>query len=128
MSDWNPETTPNFTREEMACNCGFCGNSCEMRQDFMEKLQTMRDMLGQPVTMNSGYRCARHPNERHKPEPGSHTQGQAGDLKVESASIGFELLDAAIKVGMVGIGVANGFLHVDSGHDTKQRPALWGGY
>jgi len=124
MTPWNSDDTPNFTRQEMACRCGQCGSRQDMDGAFMAKLQAMRTMLG-PLTINCGFRCPLHPDERAKERPGSHAQGMAADIAVTHGTSRFDLVHAAMAVGMVGIGVGNGFIHVDSGHDHAPRPALW---
>lgn len=123
--NWNPETTPNFTPEELGCKCGHCDGSAHMQQSFMMLLQEMRNILGYGLPMNSGYRCSLHPEEVEKEQPGAHNQGTAGDIKVSGAKMRYEVIKAAIEVGMVGLGVANGFVHVDSGHLYVERPAAW---
>jgi len=124
MSDWNPETTPNFKISELACRCGKCGAQCQMKQSHMEKLQAMRDILGR-VDAASGYRCPQHPEEQKKATPGAHAQGTATDIKVSNSAHRYQVIDAAYAVGMVGICVYDTFIHVDSGHETMPRPAMW---
>jgi uncharacterized protein YcbK (DUF882 family) len=123
MSAWNPETTPNFTRVEMACNCG-CGE-CEMRQDFMDMLQALRRAYGKPLSITCGYRCPNHPDEASKANPGSHAQGRAADIRCTDAGMRDELLRRAYDCGMSGKGIAKGFIHLDNGHDFQARPAVW---
>jgi len=124
MSNWNPETTPNFTFEEMSCRCENCGGEVHMRQEFMEKLQAMRTMLG-PIKINSGYRCRKHPDEAKKDKPGAHNQGRAADIATADGYSRYKVLHAAFAVGMQGTGVANSFIHVDDGHDFAPRPTQW---
>lgn len=121
---WNPETTPNFSVAEMACKCGECGGLCDMRQSHMEKLQAMRNITG-PLTVTSGYRCPLHPEEAKKQRFGAHAQGKATDIAIYNAAHRFKVIKAALDVGMVGLGIANSFVHVDSGHDNASRPASW---
>ncbi|MBL4820176.1 MAG: DUF882 domain-containing protein [Gammaproteobacteria bacterium] len=124
MSDWNPETTPNFSLQEMCCKCGKCGGQCEMKQSHMSRLQGMRNILG-PLRVTSGYRCPQHPEEQKKATPGAHAQGTATDLQTSNSGSRFKYVQAAVKVGMQGIGLYTNFVHVDSGHETMARPALW---
>lgn len=124
MADWKPELTPNFTPSEMACKCGTCGGLADMKHSFMMKLQAMRDELG-PLSIASGFRCAEHPEEKRKEKIGSHGQGGAADLKAKGGGHKYKIIESALKVGMVGIGVANSFIHVDDGHLYAGRPAVW---
>ena len=95
-----------------------------MDHEFMLKLQAMRDKLG-PMSITSAYRCDKHPEEIRKQNPGAHAQGLAADIQAGGAEHRFLILDAAFDVGMVGIGTANSFIHVDSGHRYANRPAQW---
>ncbi|MEC9266695.1 MAG: D-Ala-D-Ala carboxypeptidase family metallohydrolase [Pseudomonadota bacterium] len=125
MSDWNPETTPNFSPAEMACKCGTCGGLHDMRQDFMVRLQAFREAIGRPLTVTSGYRCPKHPEEARKATPGAHGQGQAVDLACNDAGLRHEMVCLAMAQGFPGVGVAKTFIHLDGGHDSARRPALW---
>jgi len=118
---WNPEMTPSFSVTEMRCKCG-CGEA-PMDGDFMAKLQALRDRVG-PLQVNSGYRCPDHPVEAKKQTPGAHAHGLAADIKPLKVGI-YEATKEAFDIGFVGIGIENGWLHVDSGHPHKHRPAMW---
>ncbi|WP_417448344.1 D-Ala-D-Ala carboxypeptidase family metallohydrolase [Idiomarina abyssalis] len=126
MLKWNPADTPNFSTKEMACKCGKCGGKSEMDPEFMARLQRLRDLLG-PLSINSGYRCPQHPEEIKKARPGAHSTGHAADIKANNGAHRFKILEAAFAVGMKGIGVANGYIHVDDGHPDPNvsRPTQW---
>jgi len=124
MTLWQSETTPNFSLSEMACKCGKCKSECNMQQEFMERLQIMRAHLG-PMVVTSGYRCPLHPEEAKKARPGAHAQGQAADIAAVDGEHRFKILQEAVRAGMVGIGIANSFIHVDDGHDSASRPWQW---
>ena len=126
MLKWNPEDTPNFPKHEMACKCGKCGGLADMNPEFMTKLQMMRNLIG-PLSINSGFRCAMHPEEVKKGKPGAHSVGRAADIKAANGQQRFKILEAAFAVGMKGIGVANGYIHVDDGHPDPNipRPTQW---
>jgi len=95
-----------------------------MKQEFMEKLQAMRTMLG-PIKINSGYRCRKHPEEAKKDNPGAHNQGLAADIQATDGYTRFKVLQAAFRCQMQGIGIANSFIHVDDGHEFAPRPTQW---
>jgi len=123
MADWNPEHTPNFTSAEMACKCGQCGGKAGMDADFMLALQSLRDRVG-PMKITSGYRCPIHPEEAKKSAPGSHAEGKAADFEPLRTTIR-SALKHALDIDFPGIGLAKSFIHVDGGHPTATRPALW---
>lgn len=82
----------NFRRSEFACKCG-CGFD-GIDPALAEICQTIRDAIGEPITINSGCRCAAH-NRKVGGVPNSyHTQGLAADL---SCSRGAGDLFAAIR-------------------------------
>ena len=45
----------NFTRKDFKCPCG-CSRQM-VDSELVEKLQTIRDKLGKPIKVTSGYRC-----------------------------------------------------------------------
>lgn len=95
-----------------------------MDADFMARLQAMRDKFG-PITITSGFRCPKHPEEWKKRLPGSHAQGLAADIRVWDGRRRYDIMRLAFEVGMVGVGVADRFVHVDAGHANAARPASW---
>ena len=124
INDWKPELTPSFTPSEMACRCSNCDGAAKMSHDFMMKLQAIRDDVW-PLAITSGYRCPRHPEETRKANPGAHAQGKAADIGTTNSAQRFKILEAALKHGMIGIGTAKSFIHVDDGHAYATRPAQW---
>ena len=72
--------TKNFKVSEFACK--HCGEN-KIDQKVLDICQTIRDELGVPVRVNSGYRCEKH-NARVGGVKGSfHTKGLAADLSCE---------------------------------------------
>ena len=71
--------------------------------------------LGFLLSLRAGYRSPRHSLEAKKPNGGGqHTTGRAADIAVSSGDQRYRLVAAAIKLGFSGIGVAKGFVHVDT--------------
>ena len=86
---------------------------------LVTKLQALRDVLGRPVTVTSGYRCPTHNRNIGGATQSRYMQGQAADLVVAGVSPA-QVTQAAEKVGFGGIGVyASGFTHVDIGPKRK---------
>jgi len=128
-----------FTYNEMACKCG-CGKS-EMDQEFMNLLDSVRDLMGKPLIITSGYRCPNHPAEKRKQKSGAHSKGKAADIAVmrEDAHKLLEVVarfnDAARSAGVnyfTGIGIqqkgTGRFIHLDSctmADDGLPRPTIW---
>lgn len=120
MIDWT--LYPNFTRSEFDCKeTGDNG----MQSEALALFQKVRETYGKPLTVISGYRSARHNEEVKKASPGAHAQGLAADFMVTNGAERFELVKAAYACGAQGIGIAKSFIHIDVGHATQARPAIW---
>lgn len=129
--DWSQFA--NFGRTEMVCRC--CGRA-EMDEDFMFRLQALREKFGKPMRITSAYRCASHPVEAAKDKPGAHNTGRAVDVAV-SRDQAYALMRLAMQMGFTGIGVQQKgdkrFIHLDditSGEcfaegKTFVRPTVW---
>jgi zinc D-Ala-D-Ala carboxypeptidase len=128
----NWDDFPNFSRGEVACQ--HCGRA-EMDEDFMWRLQDLREAYGRPMKITSGYRCPEHPIEARKTSPGTHSTGRAVDVAV-SRGEAYSLLRLAIRMGFTGIGVQQKgdgrFLHLDDIHSKEDfngkkfpRPTIW---
>lgn len=116
--------SPNFTREEMACNCG-CGED-EMQPEFVQRLQATRTILGEPMTMTSARRCLTY---NASPAVGgvdssAHVDGWAGDVSAVTSTYRKALIAAALRAGFNRIGVAKTFVHLDC--DPSKAPnVMW---
>jgi len=121
------ESSPHFSREELACSFT---NSCAMDAATIEKLEALREEFGKPMRLSSAYRDPiLHPRERTKPNgPGMHGQGKAIDVLVYGADA-IQLLELALKHGFSGIGVnqrndfSQRFIHLDTRNPEKS--AIW---
>lgn len=108
-----------FDRNEFKCS--HTGTN-KIQDDFIHKLDALRDECGFPFVINSGYRHATHPIEAKKKTPGMHNKGIAADIKIKDGVQRRKLIEAALKLGFNGIGIANSFIHVDTRDDT---PVMW---
>jgi zinc D-Ala-D-Ala carboxypeptidase len=73
--------TTNFSRDEFACkgeNC--CGHSSPISLVLVTALQTLRNAVGQPIHVTSGFRCNIHNLKVAKTEFSQHTLGNAADI------------------------------------------------
>ncbi|QDP48776.1 MAG: putative peptidase M15 [Prokaryotic dsDNA virus sp.] len=121
-----------FSEKELACKCGNCGKGADdMSPSFMAKLEAIREELGFPLPVTSGFRCQAH-NAKVSSTGlhGPHTTGHAVDIKVNRAQA-VKFLRAALNHGMTGIGVSQKgrarFIHVDdlTESDGFPRPTIW---
>lgn len=114
------ERWPNFSEREFRCKeTGYC----YMDPAFMDKLQELRNRLGEPLIINSGYRHPSHSVERVKAVPGTHTLGLAADIRADGQKA-YRILQHAFDLGFTGIGVAKSFVHLDI-WTGGPRPNVW---
>jgi uncharacterized protein YcbK (DUF882 family) len=114
----------HFKLEEF--NCKHCGKNL-MDEEFLHKLDNLRDMLGFPLVVTSGYRCPEYNKQVSTTgEDGPHTTGHAADFAVSHVEA-FELVALAIAVGFTGFGIhqrgAGRFIHLDDLEEN--RPRFW---
>lgn len=122
----------NFSRIELACRCG-C-DTCEIKPEIVTVIQEIRDQLGKPLFVSSGYRCANHPVEAMKPQgPGEHNSGHAVDI-ICHGQVALFVLGAALHLGVTRVGIhqkgrgSDRYIHLGVGdkYDLKFKPgALW---
>ena len=110
-----------FRLEEF--NCTHTNLNC-MDLAFIHRLDELRERVGFPMIVTSGYRDATHPAEARKAEPGTgtHCQGIAADIKVSNSFERMNLVHEALKLGFNGIGIAKTFIHID---DRQTTPVMW---
>lgn len=102
-------------------NCQETGEN-KMCPDFLQKLDALREVCGFPFIITSGYRSPNHSIEAKKVKPGTHSQGIAADIKVVGGAQRMAIIRNASIMGFNGIGVAKGFVHVDTRETT---PVAW---
>jgi zinc D-Ala-D-Ala carboxypeptidase len=118
-------TWKNFDYSDFACK-GSGEN--EMRSEFIDKLQRLRDTLGFPLIVSSGYRSPEHNAKVSKTgRTGPHTTGRAVDLAVGRGRA-YLVLKAAFASGeFTGIGVhqrgEGRFIHLDD--IQRDEPTVW---
>lgn len=123
------QLTANFTSGELACK--HCGKML-VPQSSVERLQRVRDAMGVPLKITSGYRCPTHNEAVSESGPnGPHTKG-AFDIQI-SGPAAFKLVCIALKEGFTGIGFSQKgphdqrFIHLDDLPDAtgQTRPTVW---
>jgi len=111
--DSKKQLSKHFNVSEMKCRCSFPECQWTLIDDYLIlRLQKERDILKQPIIINSGYRCQRH-NKEVGGKPGSyHLIGKAADLHIEGLTVK-NMLD--IFEGFDGLGQYKGrhFIHCD---------------
>ena len=117
--------TPNFSDAELTCKCG-CGML--PKQDFMDKIQKLRELVGFTLPVSSAARCPKHNSKVSQTGlQGPHTTGRAIDLQVTGENAYNVLKTALAMNSFTGIGIqqkgGGRFIHLD---DLKNnRPTIW---
>lgn len=110
----NIKITANFSTKEFCCTCGICLDQRIDRQ-LVEKLQAVRDEVKLPLTITSGFRCARKQqmlrDQGYETASGisTHEMGQAVDVTCSD----IPALAKAAEKHFMAIGTARTFVHLD---------------
>jgi uncharacterized protein YcbK (DUF882 family) len=113
----NEQLCAGFKAYEFDCPCDYCKET-PIDDELVLRLQELRELLGFPIKITSGYRCERYQNELkargYETAKGisQHQLGKAADIKTGHHT-GKELEAAARKVGFLAVGVGKEFIHVD---------------
>ena len=78
--------TDNFSKSEFNCKCG-----CEMPAEVLDnikllalQLQVIREYVGQPIKVNSAYRCELHNSIIGGVKTSQHISGKASDITINT--------------------------------------------
>jgi len=127
--NWPTERWPNISYDEWACQET---EVCWVDEVFLDRIQRLRNELGHPLIITSGFRSLEHSIERKKKSPGAHTYARAIDIQI-SGERAYYLVQTALEMGFSGVGVKQSgdhskrFIHLDdmSSEDNYPRPTLW---
>jgi len=124
----------HFKPAEFACRCGECGSTGdEMDMNFIFALDDLRERLGFPLVVTSGYRCPAYNNRiASTGHDGPHTTGRAVDFGISGENAFRVVTQASLGGWMRGIGInqkgpyEKRFIHLDDleGPDHP-RPRIW---
>ena len=91
------DMTKNFSRSEFACKGGAscCGGAAPISDSLVAALQMLRDTVGQPLTVNSGFRCPKHNARVGGAKSSQHLLGKAADIAVPPGWTAQRLADVA---------------------------------
>lgn len=126
----------SFTVRELTTSGGVSADVARIDPAFVAMLQRLRDHIGRPITITSGYRSWKrnariYADRKKKPTLSQHCGGRAADIKVSGMN-GVEIARAALSAlgPNIGIGLGYTFAHVDNrGHaqvwDYGGAPEGW---
>lgn len=118
----------NFTIEELKCKDGtpVPNELLDNANKLLDNLQVLRDELGEPVRINSGYRSPAYNKKIGGVKNSQHLRATAADITVKSKTPRQvkAIIERLIKAGKMhngGIGLYPGFVH----YDVRRTPARW---
>lgn len=122
--------TKNFRRQEFDCRDGtpVPDKLLPNLQKLADNLQIIRDHLGKPIHINSGYRSPAHNKKVGGAPRSQHLKATAADITVRdmTPSQVYREIEKLIKSGKVhngGLGLYRGFVH----YDVRPSAARWKG-
>ncbi len=123
--------TPHFSRQEFDCQDGSSYPDewiTSRLKPLCEALELIREQLGKPLIISSGYRTVKHNRRIGGVRNSQHVQGQAADIQcsnVTSSKI-CKIIRSLIAEGKIpkgGVGLYSSFVH----YDIRGRNAFWKG-
>ena len=117
--DW--KIIKHFVPYEFKCKCGKCDRDAAEIMDFRVVISAdnLRQMIGRPIIVRSGFRCPQHNKAIHGAAYSMHMSGMALDLY----PVGYSLKDLlSLALGLKhlgGFGVYKTFLHIDCRYGNK---------
>lgn len=106
-----------------------CSPSCsreDMEQDFLDLLDRIRATAGIPLLLSSAYRSSAWDKSKGRSGNGAHTYGLAVDIVCNNSATRSKIVSACIQRGVLRIGIASNFIHVDMGERVGlPAPCIW---
>lgn len=130
LKDFNPQVTPNFNIKELTCNDGTAlpWNLLDNGIRLLKNLQVLRDALGAPIEITSGFRNFTYNKSIGGAGDSQHSHGNAADIKVKGYTprqvhAKIEELIKAKKMDEGGLGLYPSWVH----YDCRLTKARWVG-
>ena len=113
----------HFSESEFVCRCG-----CEkvyVNPRLITALEAIRARAGgRPIKITSGYRCESH-NAAVGGKPNSaHLVGEAADIQAVFSEDKYRIIEAAMHVGILRVGVGRAYVHIDVSR-TLPQGVVW---
>ncbi len=118
----------NFSREEFACQgVGCCGHSAPISSKLVDAVQKLRNIVGMPLRINSGFRCKTHNAKVGGVIDSPHCKGIAADVATPRGMTDVEFYNIACNIEEFkngGVGIYDGRIHVDV-RDADKGGVRW---
>jgi hypothetical protein len=106
VTDW-------FSVEEKTCHCG-CGlNLVDQNPDFLQALNSAREIYGKPMDANSMTRCARYNKAISTATKSGHLEGRAVDIACRDPRERLPMIMALLAAGFRRIEISAVHVHAD---------------
>lgn len=97
-----------------------------MHLDFVYRVNAMRDMIGRPLRITSGFRTPAHNVKVGGAKNSAHLRGLAVDLYTgDDSGLRFAILQAAFAMNFKRIEIAPAHIHVDDDGSLPQKVAIF---
>ena len=101
----------HFSKKEFACHCG-CGYD-DIHKQVVTFLEVVRNIIGQPIMVNSGCRCPSH-NKAVGGKPHSyHLAGMAADVRTDWSKTTKKRFAFVLSCYFNGLIEYDDFFHID---------------
>jgi hypothetical protein len=125
--------TEHFSLAEYACGngaCHHCGGVVKLYPKLAYGVELLRVRVGHPLTIRSGYRCARRNTDVGGVPDSFHVQGRAADLSSAGVTQA-QIAAAALEIPELRVGFylqhGAAVVHVDiADWQTLGLPRVWG--
>ena len=105
--------------------CPCCGEKGRVSPWLIHLLNKIREGLGKPMYVNSGYRCKKHNEKVGGKENSAHRRGTAADIKCTNSHDRFIIIELAYEVGFKRLKPYPTFIHLDVDVELPQE-VMWG--
>ena len=85
----------------------------KMNPEFLELLDNLRDLVREPLKVNSSYRSEEYNKSIGGSLKSTHMYGIAADLHCTNGALRLKIVENALGLGLT-VGVANNFIHIDN--------------
>lgn len=106
----------HFKYDDFDCAC--CGKNWTDKA-LIDKLDNLREELGLPITIKSGYRCEKHNKDVGGVKGSQHTLGRAADVGCSDLDALYALAPKYFHA--IGDGRHKGFIHLDLRNEKEYR-------
>lgn len=115
----------HFTYDEFDSPDAPGSGRAQMDTAFIRKLDNIRDRVGLPLFITSGYRTSAHNSTVGGAADSAHLRGLAADIAAPTDAMRRSIAKAAIAEGITRIGWGRTFIHLDA-DTTKRQQTTWG--